>query len=417
MIKGFVLAMSLIHSSGEAWATNCPSVEVIIERVEEREPRLDGVAARLDGAEAQLAAARSERLPAISAYTRTGTGDGVLQSNLNDNEIGIQLSQELFSFGATTYNIRAAKAMRDSHKFAIEVFRKDLKNQVSELYFDYRASTDILAVRQDEAAFLEMEVAALKGRLAQESITEPEADQARAVYAMALASVEEARGHVIRHQTALEYMADVSLDCAPRDRLFAMDDEGSTAFIPSDEEVRSRLENHPEVKQAEADLAAARLRVKEVERRVLPRIALTAFEAQAYDDVADQWNDRSRVGINVSQDLFRGAAAKSARAQANAERRQALAESQFLHRALSQRAFAAQKQLASEHNAVHALTRASVSLERQLAGRRQQFEADALPLKDLIDAAREYFDTEERRILTLRGYQVLSQELAILLGE
>ncbi|WP_417486221.1 TolC family protein [Maricaulis sp.] len=412
-IGAVLFALSGLAGNAGAQADACLSFEAALQLAAERAPEVAGAIARQDEAAADYREAESLRLPQVSTFGRTASGDSGLTGSQIENQVGVRLSQRLYDFGDSHYAMAAASRSIGQRAHELRAQQIDASNRLADAYLTHleaEAMIDVIAERRD---YFDRQRVAVEALLETGGATRADRAQIAAQLAEAeadaleLSFMRERAGTRIREYTGYAPGALCGADAAANDL-----DRALEGVVTVHDAVDLTLTRNPGLAaQAEAvrALDAQRERAR---RSRLPVIEAVGIASYVYDDFSETWDARDRVGIDVSVPLYTGNAlrARSDRAVARLEQEESGLRSM-------------QRQLREQAEIVF---RRSMSLQAQLIRReavaRSQFEYfDAVSgefdfglgtLPDLIDARLAY----ERAELDVIGarFTLLRQRLELM---
>lgn len=412
-IGAMMLALAGLAGHADAQADACLSFEAALQLAAERAPEVAGAIARQDEAAADFREAESLRLPQVSTFGRTASGDSGLTGSQIENQVGVRLSQRLYDFGDSHYAMAAASRSIDQRAHELRAQQIDASNRLADAYLmhlEAEAMIEVIAERRD---YFDRQRVAVEALLETGGATRADRAQIAAQLAEAeadaleLSFMRERAGTRIREYTGYAPGALCGADAAANDL-----DRALEGVVTVHDAVDLTLTRNPGLAaQAEAvrALDAQRERAR---RSRLPVIEAVGIASYVYDDFSETWDARDRVGIDVSVPLYTGDAlrARSDRAVARMEQEESGLRSM-------------QRQLREQAEIVF---RRSMSLQAQLVRReavaRSQFEYfDAVSgefsfglgtLPDLIDARLAY----ERAELDVIGarFTLLRQRLELM---
>ena len=394
-IGAMLLALAGLAGHAHAQADACLSFEAALQLAAERAPEVAGAIARQDEAAADFREAESLRLPQVSTFGRTASGDSGLTGSQIENQVGVRLSQRLYDFGDSHYAMAAASRSIDQRAHELRAQQIDASNRLADAYLmhlEAEAMIEVIAERRD---YFDRQRVAVEALLETGGATRADRAQIAAQLAEAeadaleLSFMRERAGTRIREYTGYAPGALCGADAAANDL-----DRALEGVVTVHDAVDLTLTRNPGIAaQAEAvrALDAQRERAR---RSRLPVIEAVGIASYVYDDFSETWDARDRVGIDVSVPLYTGDAlrARSDRAVARMEQEESGLRSM-------------QRQLREQAEIVF---RRSMSLQAQLVRReavaRSQFEYfDAVSgefsfglgtLPDLIDARLAYEGAE-----------------------
>lgn len=408
-----LLILAGLSGTAAAQSDNCLSFEMALQLAAERAPEVAGAVAAQDEAAANYREAESLRLPQVSTFGRTASGDSGLTGSQIENQVGVRLSQRLYDFGDSHYAMAAASRSMDQKAHELRAQQINASGRLADAYLmhlEAEAMIDVIAERRD---YFDRQRVAVEALLETGGATRADRAQIAAQLAEAEADalelnfMRERAGTRIREYTgyAPDALCDAAAAASDLDRAL----DGITTVHDAVDLTLSQNPGLAAQAQAVRVLDAQRERAR---RSRLPVIEAVGIASYVYDDFSETWDARDRVGIDVSVPLYTGEAlqARGDRAVARLEQEESGLRSM-------------QRQLREQAEIVF---RRSMSLRAQLVRReavaRSQFEYfDAVSgefsfglgtLPDLIDARLAY----ERAELDVIGarYTLLRQRLELM---
>lgn len=382
----------------------CITLEEAAQRAARFDPRLQGAAAQAEIAEAGLIAARARNLPTVTMFGQTGLGDTPPLDRRQDDQIGLQLNQELFSFGARAYANKAAAAQLRAARYGESQAQIDVLQGVVLAYLDYQRTASLvdLATREEEAFRQDAEAAA--SRLSRNIITLADASQIRSRYAVARSDTLNTRVAAEAARVRLAVLIDHEVDCVNQtsapdilsvqaDRVLRMGPHAA---------VSEALRRSVGVRQARAQIEAASATVAAAGRANLPVFSMNAFQLHQYVETADitgattgEWENESRVGFAVNQNLFAGGALRAQRHDARARLKSAKADSDLEHLVVKDLVRRSLAQARAQQAAMTALLEAADQAEVRLQTTTREYGFGTKTLSDLVFATEDFYSAVE----------------------
>jgi multidrug efflux system outer membrane protein len=384
--------------------------------------------ARIDEARANLRLTRSTLYPALDATAAASRSKRSEATELRQGppfhstayNAGLAAAYEVDLWGKLASGRAAAAASLLATEYAAATVRFALAAQVASTYFslrgfdaDLRLTRETLATR-DEAVRLQKARAAA-GVASELDLRFAEAERAAVAAAIpalerAVAQTEAALAQLLGRSPAAVFAPAIARGAA-LDQSVAPE---VPAGLPSD-----LLARRPDIRQADAALAAAQARVAEARAQYFPSLTLTASFGGESADLADLFSAPARVW-SVAASLLQpiiGAQRIAAQVDAAAARREqaALAYQQAVVAALRD---------AHDALAAHRAARAAFVAQEE----RRAKQADVLRLAELryrsgyssylevLDAQRNLLEAERARLAALRERQIAIVDLYKALG-
>ncbi|GLK75120.1 RND transporter [Methylopila jiangsuensis] len=272
----------------------------------ERENQDIGAAkARIEQADAQVRVNGAALIPLI-----TGSGDTQLQRSAGSTRVvggfqtALAASYELDFWGKNRATLNSARASAVSARFAEEVVALGVVTSVANTYFALLASQEQLAIARGNVASAQKVLDAIQARLDVGTANALDRAQQRSVLDQQKATIPQIEQEIRTNETALALLLGrppVRLD-VKGGRLANLRTPKVAPGVPA--EVLTR---RPDVRQAEADLAAADYDVTAARAAFFPTIDLTAqggFENVALRTLFGSQSGFYSLGAGLSQPLL-----------------------------------------------------------------------------------------------------------------
>jgi len=331
MIRAFLFhcvsgcAAFLLNSpNAVAGPASCDSAHEIVQAVVARAPLLQVERARLEAAEATAKSLQSGRHPQISLFARTGVGDGSLQSAQTDNEIGLQMRYRLYDFGKSRNEFAAASAVAESIKFESQSSEVSAKQRALRAINELTRISEIATIVDRRIEALESRVELTDLEIEIGATTTLKVSRLRSELALAKLNRVDLMG---QFEVATSQLAQLTGEevqaCLESDHLLAY----LRPSVPDSlDALIAGASATGAMKSARRRLAAARTRSELTGKGRLPSIELSGFLSQSYNDVLNEYEQRERVGIQMSMPLIDGGTLRQQAARGRAEIKAAGAE-------------------------------------------------------------------------------------------
>jgi outer membrane protein len=379
------------HAQAQA-SQACVGLAQAITLATSSDPRIGRADAAMDRARAQVRIERAGARPQLSAFVRSGVGDGngVQVDNEFDNRVGVRVSQRLFSFGRTRLAIDAAQLRADGEREGIRGTRLAVASDVGQRYLGIARATEKVAAAITMIDYYARDSEQVGRRLQAGLLKQSEASGIRAEAARARARAAEERLRVEQERTALETLIGQPAACIlpnGSDMIAQMPQPPGLADALAEAEQRS-----PALAARAAEAAAARLDRTREARRGLPDVGVSGASALDFNRSPGGLDRVSRVGIDVTAPLYQGG-------QINGRRDAAAAQARLLDFELA----AEQRDLANEVSIawlrirdlapVAELNRETLAaLREQAAAVEREYENGLVTLTDLIEIRRNEYN-------------------------
>ncbi|MBR0683653.1 efflux transporter outer membrane subunit [Roseomonas eburnea] len=287
--------------------------------------------ARMRQADEALRIAGAQLLPLVEGSASVGRARGTsatpgVPANAGRQYGGsVQASYQIDFWGGLQAQERAARDSVAAAEFGIGTVTLTTQSAVASTLFDLLGAREQLAVQQDNLRIAERTLAILRQRLAAGTATGLDVAQQEAVVAQQRAQIPPLQQTVEADTFALATLAGLR----PADitvtgqRLTAIRVPEIAPGLPS-----ALLARRPDVRLAEANLAAASADVAAARAALFPTIALTAeggLQSIALQTLLRPGATIYSIAVGLTQTLFDGGALRAQLAQTRARREELLA--------------------------------------------------------------------------------------------
>jgi NodT family efflux transporter outer membrane factor (OMF) lipoprotein len=231
-------------------------------------------AARLGQARAQLRGARAGYFPQVSASGGVRRDVGDFASDDFDFSLGADASWEADLFGRISGNVAASRADLEAAGYSLADLQRLIVGQVALTTIQARATALQLAIARDTLAYQEDNLQIARWRNQAGLVSSLDVEQARSQRAQTAATIPLLESNLAASANAIS-----TLIGEPPGRVLTLL-EGS-AFVPDPPQLAGFeppaevLRRRPDVREAEASLAAAAARVGVARAQLLPLVRLT----------------------------------------------------------------------------------------------------------------------------------------------
>lgn len=388
--------------------------------------------ARIEEARGLAAVARSELFPTVdlnvgasrAKISARGTvplppGTPLISNNYN---LGLSAAYEVDLFGKVRSSVFAAQQDLLSNEFARDTVRIGIASETTRNYYALRAADAQLVLLRDTLATRDETVRLQTDRYQAGVIGELDLRQSqaeRASVAADITAVERARQQL---EAALAVLAGRS----PRG-VFSTD-VARTETTPSTTEAQPTvpeglpsdlLAQRPDIRSAEAKLAAADYRVSEARAEYFPSISLTGSYGGASVALGDLLIAPARVwsiGAALAQPIFRAGQITALVDTAKARREQALIGYQQSVQTAFREAHDAFAEQRTSREAFIAQTERRDRLAEALELARLRYDAGYSPFLEVLDAQRNLLSAERARIDAARDVRTAMVDVYRALG-
>jgi multidrug efflux system outer membrane protein len=392
---------------------------------------LRGALARIEAARALLLLAQSNLAPSInlragaarsreSQSTKQSSGFPAIGAG-NDYSLGIEMSYELDLWGKYRSGALAARNDLVASQYYRETVRMTVTADVANAYFRLRAADALLAVFEDTRKSRTDTVALQRDRFDSGIIGEYDLRQAEAELSAVIADIARARQAIGLLEAALATLTGRS----PRAvftpevaRGASIEAATSVPRLPSGLP-SGLLERRPDIRRAEAELAASDLRIQQARADYFPSLSLTgaygtesAVLSNLFTSPAAIW----RFGLGLVQPLLALKAIESAVDAAIARRDSVTVQYQQTVQNAFREVHDALVTNRSSGEVLAAETARRDQLQQAVAVATLRYEAGRTSYLEVLDAQRTLLAAETLRIAAARDARLSIVEFAKSLG-
>lgn len=382
---------------------NDPLITRLVEQAIAENRNLAQAAARLDQSRASLVQARSALLPVLSASGRTSRDLGDNAPDQFAFGLGLDASWEADLFGQISGNIGAAEAELLSAGYSLADLQRLIAGQVALTAINARALAQQLAIARSTLAFQEDNLQIARWRNQAGLVSSLDVEQARAQRASTAATIPALESSLAATANALSTLVGE----APG-RVLAEFEIANPAPVPQPaalagiETPADVLRRRPDVRGAEASLAAATARIGVARAQLFPLLRLSGNIGTNALGVGNLFDViTSGVVASVSQLIFDGGRTAAQVDSARAAARGSLAAwEQAILQALEEvESAAVDQRSANQRVAINAEAVEAASNSALLA--RSQYEAGLTDFRNLL--------TAENQLLSARNQQIAAE--------
>ncbi|MFD1701676.1 efflux transporter outer membrane subunit [Methylopila henanensis] len=277
----------------------------LIQTAERENQDIDAAKARIEQADAQVRINGASLIPFLQ-----GTGDTQLQKSAGQSRVvgGLQTaasaSYEIDFWGRNRATVRSAQASAVSARFAEEVVALGVVTSVANTYFALMAAQERLAIAHSNVRSAQTIFDAIQARLDVGTANALDRAQQRSVLDQQKATIPEIEQEIRTNETAIALLLGrppVRVD-VKGGRLASLRTPKVAPGIPA-----AVLARRPDVREAEANLAATDNDVTSARAAFLPAINLTAqggFESVALRSLFGSQSTFYSLGAGLTQPLL-----------------------------------------------------------------------------------------------------------------
>ncbi len=393
---------------------DCVPFEEALDIATKVNPRVEGANAERDLATANLLAAKSQSRPQVLFFAQAGQGDGRLQNNQRDNQVGLQLQQTLYNFGANRLTQAGAREQITAAGYNIEQTKGEAAQEMGTAYLEVLRSAEIqkLTVEQEQYYLQDAETA--DQRLTAQAITITDASQIKASAAVSASQRIDATLFKDQAQSRFAILLDLDLEYAcPAPMsvvVFATETEEILGAETLDSLLSLATRNAAAVKASQSRIRAARATVEQNRRAGLPTVSFQAFVANEEDintftgSPTGSRITRDRVGINVSSQIYSGGLGKARIDDAQARVRGANSDLAAIRASLEDSITRSWVRIQAQQNTLEALAEARRNYKIQLDNVQAEYRIGTRTLAEVVQVAERYYSTASDEINTRYQY-------------
>ncbi|MEO1139948.1 MAG: TolC family outer membrane protein [Pseudomonadota bacterium] len=340
-------------------------------------------------------------------FGRTRNGPILSTSSSNDINIALTLDLLLFDFGQTQFRLDAAKETVLATRQSLRSIEQQVLLRAVSAYLNVQRNQQFVSLRQNNLRLLQQELRAARDRFEVGEVTRTDVAQAEARVASARGELAAAQGNLT--QAVEEFRAAVGR------RPGALQPPGPLPSLASNVDTSKNIaaRNHPDILQAQRQVASADLLILAADAAMKPQLSLTG-RLSAGEEVGDSDYSRSgSVGVTLSGPIYQGGLLSSAKRQAMAQRDASRGNlHEVRHRILQDvgNAYAILQSARAVQQASREQVRAAQVAFR---GVREEATLGARTTLDVLDAEQELLDARTNLIsadvdVIIAAYQVLS---------
>ena len=402
------LALALAGSAA-AQDAGCLGFEAAMRSALDFDPRIEGASAQADAARANVLASQALDRPSVSLFGQYGFGDTQPIDRTRDDQVGVQATIDLYTFGQRKAAQAAAQAQLQAARLGVKAARADIAEGVAIAYLDVLQAASVLDLARGQAETYARDAELSQSRLDRAIITLTDASQIRARFAVAQSDVVNAEVAYEAALVRLSVLADLPVACVAEDsatRTLGADAQTVLALSPEAAAERAKARSY-QLRQARAGRRAAEASYDEAKRANLPTLSANAFALYNYGEAAvfedgvfagteNVFDGQERVGLALRQDLYAGGRNAARRADARARVRQARSDVDFQALVLEDRVKRALVQARAAREAGLGLLEASREGRIQLDATTREYERGTKTLTDLVLATESYYGAARR---------------------
>jgi len=334
LVRVIAAAAMVATSNAMAEPGSCLAMPDAITEALSFDPRIDAAVADRDSARANVRAAYSRNLPQVSLFGRTGRGDDPRLAPSDRDQLGLQASQEIYSFGARRFATDAARARAEAAKFSVEDTRNNIAQGAALAFLDLQRAERLLFIAKEQEAALARDAETAASRLSRQVITLTDASQIKARLSVARSARINAEVDVETARVRLSVLTNQDFACldGASTEPFVGKDAGWLLGMDLNAAVDEAFARSATMREARAQLSSAQAGLGEAQRANLPVVSGFALQTYYYDRAftenplfpdANRVEDDTRLGLTLNQQIFSGGRNAARRDDARARLRRA----------------------------------------------------------------------------------------------
>lgn len=396
----------------------CLTLEEALVGASEIDPRMDIARGRSDAAKADAILAYSQYAPQIGLIAQFGLSDTLPLDQVRDDLIGVQGSVDLLTFGRRNQAQAEARALLEAARQGEEEAKIVVLRSAALSFLDVLRATALIELAKQELAIYERDARTVDGRLEKQVLTIADASQIRAREAIARANLR--RIEADRDAAAIRLSMLSGFDASCTNSASAVDfltyGTAELFVLPEQQAVDLALDRSFSVKRAEATVKVAKARLRQANKANLPVLSANGFSLYEYQSDQDDFNQESRIGLTLRQELFAGGANRARRLRASSELRTAEADERLQRISLEDQVRRALQRAIAANDIRSAFRVAKSEAEKQLKATERAYELNAVALNELVVAVEVYYGAAAREVNANTEYLTALVELYAALG-
>ncbi|WP_397543525.1 TolC family outer membrane protein [Roseovarius salis] len=369
--------------------------------------------ALLRAADEDVAQVVSGLRPIINWRAEMGREFGRIENNgvsngisATDATLSLTLDLLLYDFGRSQLQLQAAKETVLATREALRSIEQQVLLRAVSAFMNVRRARELLSVRQNNLRLLEEELRAARDRFEVGEVTRTDVALAEAQLASARSGLASARGDLTR---AVEEFRN-AVGRAPGNLRQPAQLPNLSGNVDAAKSIA--LRNHPDMKQAQRDVAAADLTASAARAAMKPTVNLTTRLSAGEEVGGGDYTRTGSVGVSVSGPIYQGGLLSS-------QVRQALARRDSLRGQLHQTRLQVAQDVGSAYATLLAAQASRQAGQEQVRAARVAFEGvreeaklGARTTLDVLDSEQDFLDAQAGLIaaeadLYIAAYTVL----------
>jgi len=417
-----ILILIFLFPFSQAHAEKKLTLQDCIDTALKNQPALKAAQAGVAAGKGREIQARSPYLPQITASTgysdNRQLGGAFGDSTTKSYTTTLSANQMIYDFGRTGNALDAARSSARSTELDADRVAQDVILNVKQAYFSLLQAKRLIIVAQKTVEQTESHLKQAQAFFRTGS--KPRFDVTRAEVEVNNARLSRINANnTVRIRTIALYNA---MGIEPGGDIVIEDILSDSTQVPLYDEVKeAALKNRPEMRKADADIEAARSRVKATESDYYPTLSAngaynwahgTASMGPFRGDVQDSWN----AGITLSLPLFEGGLTKGKVGEAHANLLIAEAQRDTLKQSILIELSQAYADMESAKVRIDVMESSLQKARENLFIAQGRYEAGVGPYLEVTDAQVAAVTAETDHVQALYDYQLASARLLKAIG-
>ncbi|WP_238368244.1 TolC family outer membrane protein [Mesobacterium pallidum] len=334
----------------------------------------------------------------------------VTRSATNEIDLGLTAELLLYDFGATQFGIDAAKESVLATREALVSVEQQVLLRAVTAFMNVRSAYEIVALRENNLRLITQELRAARDRFEVGEVTRTDVAQAEAALAASRAQLAAAQGDLA--VAAEEYAAVTGNKpggLVPPSRVPATSDNVDAAKALG-------VRNHPEMKRAQHEVAAADLAIMRAEAQMKPTVSMTGRLAMSRDIDDPFYTNSGSVGIQAGGPIYQGGRLSALLRQAIARRDATRGGLHVTRHQVAQNVGNAWAQLLVARSARDAATRQIAAAQVAFRGTREEATLGARTTLDVLNAEQELLSARSTLITASADEYIAAYTLLSAMG-
>ncbi|RXV58634.1 transporter [Roseovarius sp. A46] len=329
----------------------------------------------------------------------------------NDLTVSLTLDLLLYDFGRTHLRIQAAKETVLATRETLRSIEQQVLLSAVTAYMNVRRNRELVSVRKNNLGLLREELRAAQDRFEVGEVTRTDVALAEAQLASARSGLASAEGNLT--QAIEEFTRTVGRPPGQLripERLPQLSEDAEAAK-------KIAVRNHPDIRKAQFDVAAADLTVTAAEAAMKPTVNLRTRFSAGEELGGSDFDRQGSVGLSVSGPIYQGGRLSSAVRQAAAQRD---ARRGTLHTTSLEVA----RNVGNAYARLRATRASRLAGEEQVRAARLAFEGvseearlGARTTLDVLDAEQDLLDAEAGLIGSEADFYIAAYEVLATIGQ